>query len=98
VVDGKESWDFQPWLAEKLQSAEQLAFRVCDICSHGVDSADRPRWRRVGPYEDMGAECYHLIEGVRAYLSKMLGLIESGELKIHQLSAADDVDSPDEGE
>lgn len=92
TAEGREAWDFQPWLAEKLQSAEQLVFRVCDICILGFESVGRPRWRRIGRYDDAGAECCRLLDGVRAYLNAMLGLLESGELIIQQLSADDDAD------
>jgi hypothetical protein len=97
VAEGKESWDFQPWLAEKLQAAERLVFKVCDICALDGDAMPRPRWRRVGRYDDPGAECSRLLEGVRAYLTAMLGLLESGELKIRQLST-DDADHGDDDE
>lgn len=95
TAEGREDWDFQPWLAEKIQSAEQLLFRVCDICAPGAESLAWPTWRRVGRYEDPAAECCRLLKGVRAYLTAILGLLERGELKIRQLSAIEDSDEED---
>ena len=97
TAEGRESWDFQPWLAEKLQSAEQLVFRVSDICALRAATVSPPRWRRVGRYDDPGEECCRHLEGVQAYLTAILGLIDTGGLKLQQLSADDD-DFGDEDE
>jgi len=96
TAEGRESWDFQPWLAEKLQSAEQLVFRVSDICALGSRTAPLPGWRRVGRYDDPADECCRLLEGVQAYLNAILGLIDTGGLKFQQLSADDDFGDEEE--
>lgn len=97
AVEGKETWDFQPWLAEKLQSAEGLVFRVCDICRiPTTEIAGQPHWRRVIRHDDPGAECCRLLEGVGAYLAAILKLLDSGELRISQLSAIDETEEDED--
>jgi hypothetical protein len=92
-VEGKENWDFQPWLAEKLQAAEGLIFQVCDICLPRGDQSSLPDWRRGGRYEEASAECRRRLQGVRAYLKAVLDLLDSGELRIQQLIAEDESDN-----
>lgn len=91
-VQGKETWDFQPWLAEKLRSIESLIFRLCDLCNLGPNTANEQPWRRVIQVEDIGSEGVRILDGVQNYLKSMLELIESGELKIRQLSYDEDFD------
>ena len=97
MVDGKESWDFQPWLAEKLQAAEQHIFRVCDICLSD-SGASYPAWRRLYRSDDPGARCRHLLQGVGEYLTAIVSLLDSGGLKIQQLIKADESDEDGEGD
>lgn len=99
MADGRESWDFQPWLAEKLRSAEQFIYLVCDICLVPTAAIGTyPRWRHVYRREEPAAECRRLLEGVGAYLKAMLELLDSGELQIRQLVAADVEDESAEEE
>jgi hypothetical protein len=58
---------------------------------------DQPRCRRVVISEDVGVTCYQLLKGVQAYLNTILGLFDSGEFQIRQLSA-DDSEIGEEGE
>jgi hypothetical protein len=95
VADGKEGWDFQPWLAEKVGSAERLVFEVADICAPDGAAETWPPWRRIAQPEDKAAECCRLLAGVEAYLDAILGMIDSGELKIPQLTAMDSDDEDD---
>ena len=68
---------------------EQFIFQIYEICDLESPEQPRPEWRRIGRYEDIGSQCCDLLGGIQTYFETILGLIDSGELKITQLKAGD---------
>jgi len=86
TVEGKETWDFRPWLSQKVRGAEEEFFAICEFCSPRQPEAFQGRWPGFGADQDIRGSGERALEHARLVLEDVVGLIESGELKIQRLS------------
>lgn len=82
---GNESWDFRPWLAQKVSFAEQNVYALCELLEP-LKSPERRLWQGAPGNRDPESGATISLERARGALQEIADIVDSGELRVAQLN------------